>query len=51
MAKSGILDPGSCSNFYFIFFQTHFFCGFLKKIEPGKGGHFQNTNMLRVFEK
>ena len=48
MAKSGILDPGSCSKN--CIFQTPFFCGFLKKIEPDKGGIFI-THFLRVFEK
>ena len=32
------------------FFKHHFLRVF-EKIEPGKGGHFQNTNILRVFEK
>ena len=33
------------------FFQTPFFCGFLKNWNRANGGHFQNTIFLRVFEK
>ena len=32
------------------FFKHHFLRVF-EKIEPDKGGHFQNINILRVFEK
>ena len=49
MAKSGILDPGSCSKIWI--FSNTIFLRVFEKIEPGKGGHFQNTNILRVFEK
>ena len=31
------------------FFQTPFLWGF-EKLEPGKGGHFQNLFLLRKFE-
>ena len=49
MAKSGILDPGSCSKIWI--FSNTIFLRVFEKIEPDKGGHFQNTIFLRVFEK
>ena len=49
MAKSGILDPGSCSKIWI--FSNTIFLRVFEKIEPDKGGYFQNTNILRVFEK
>ena len=49
MAKSGILDPGSCSRN--LIFSNTIFLRVFGKLEPDKGGYFQNTNMLRVFEK
>jgi len=49
MAKSGILDPGSCSKFWI--FSNTLFLRVFEKLEPGPGGHFQNINILRVFEK
>ena len=49
MAKSGILDPGSCSKIWI--FSNTIFLRVFEKIEPDKGGYFQNTIFLRVFEK